>query len=337
MSYTIGGPYSAGPIKQPTKTTMDPVTAGVIAAQVGGQVAGGIGRRRAQKRQEAYNDRAYERAIEDDRANWDRDRNAALQDWNMINAYNSPENQIKLLKEANLNPALIYGSATGVMSAEQTNSPQAKSAPSAMSLDTEPYFDVSSLPQFLNSALQAEQVRMNRLNLEANMALTHAQTLKTLQDAKGGEWNNKILEETFEDVVRGVALRNDETSLNMDRSRQQIAESKQRVEESGQRIEESKKRIDKMAADIKFTMDENERQRVRALIENAKTEDERKLIAQQILTEEIKRETMRSQNDTNEVQRSEAKERIKNLEAAREMLENQNNTYYLDKFLDIIK
>lgn len=49
-------------------------------------------------------------------------RQDALADWNMQNAYNSPAAQIARLKEAGLNPALIYGDGGSIMQASTVRS-----------------------------------------------------------------------------------------------------------------------------------------------------------------------------------------------------------------------
>lgn len=51
----------------------------------------------------------------------------ALADWNMQNAYNSPESQMARLKAAGLNPNLVYGNGAVATSGQQ---PRAASAPS---------------------------------------------------------------------------------------------------------------------------------------------------------------------------------------------------------------
>ena len=43
-------------------------------------------------------------------------RTDALADWNMQNAYNSPEQQMQRLRDAGLNPNLVYGNGAEAMS-----------------------------------------------------------------------------------------------------------------------------------------------------------------------------------------------------------------------------
>lgn len=58
---------------------------------------------------------------------YNRQRSDSLSDWNMMNDYNSPANQMKRFKEAGLNPNLIYGHATNASASmpRQSNAPNA--------------------------------------------------------------------------------------------------------------------------------------------------------------------------------------------------------------------
>lgn len=51
-------------------------------------------------------------------------RTDALSDWQMQNAYNSPEQQMQRLKDAGLNPNLVYGNGAEAMSAQQPRQSQ---------------------------------------------------------------------------------------------------------------------------------------------------------------------------------------------------------------------
>lgn len=86
-----------------------------IAAAAGG-TAVGIGNKRATERANKYNTDAQLSINEQNRqatiANNELARNWAMDDWYRNNAYNSPLQQMQRLKEAGLNPHLIYGSGT---------------------------------------------------------------------------------------------------------------------------------------------------------------------------------------------------------------------------------
>lgn len=109
---------------------MDPVTASLIVG--GTQVASTVGtnaanallynRQRADNRQDAAT--AYQRSIDM---------------WNMNNAYNDPSAQMERLKQAGLNPNLVYGGGA-------TTTASAPSAPQASSATPQRFQGVDALP-----------------------------------------------------------------------------------------------------------------------------------------------------------------------------------------------
>lgn len=64
------------------------------------------------------NDQSYQRAQE----SYDKQRRDNLTDWQTQNAYNHPSEQMKRMKEAGLNPAMMYGGGQGVTTAQQPKS-----------------------------------------------------------------------------------------------------------------------------------------------------------------------------------------------------------------------
>lgn len=109
---------------------------------------------------------------------YDRQRNDALSDWAMQNAYNSPESQMSRLKTAGLNPNLVYGNGATAMSA---NAPRA-SSPQGTSGQA-PQFNLGNLlPAFmygLNTQLkemQLENMKTQNLVLQQQGANLGART-----------------------------------------------------------------------------------------------------------------------------------------------------------------
>ena len=109
---------------------MDPVTASLIvggtqaASAAGTNVANALmyKRQRADNRQDATT--AYQRSIDM---------------WNMNNAYNDPSAQMERLKQAGLNPNLVYGGGA-------TTTASAPSAPQASSATPQRFQGVDALP-----------------------------------------------------------------------------------------------------------------------------------------------------------------------------------------------
>lgn len=80
---------------------MDPVTLSAIigGAQVGSGVFGALMQSGQNRKSREWSEDMYKLQYND-----------AIKFWNMQNTYNSPENQIKRMRDAGLNPRLMYGS-----------------------------------------------------------------------------------------------------------------------------------------------------------------------------------------------------------------------------------
>lgn len=86
------------------------ITAGASAIASGGQA---IATGKLNKKNREWQEKMYARQRAD-----------SLSDWNMQNAYNSPEQQMQRLKDAGLNPNLVYGDGAEAMSAQQPRESQ---------------------------------------------------------------------------------------------------------------------------------------------------------------------------------------------------------------------
>jgi hypothetical protein len=136
--------------------------------------------------------------------------------WNMQNKYNTPQSQMARLKEAGLNPALIYGSGA-------TNTGIAGSiAPSKAA----PYNIKDPTPTALNAAYLGTQIE-----------LTHAQTLKT-------DMERKAIEESLPykvESARQVSKINSEKALQETTKTLELNESYQkRIEILSEQVKQSK-------------------------------------------------------------------------------------------------
>lgn len=284
------------------------IAAGIGLANTG---VGALAKRWSQRRAERRNDMEYERALEDDRANWDRDRNAAIQDWQRQNEYNDPKKQVERMKAAGINPALMYGQGASGSSgmAGNIDTPSGGSAPSPSSPKYEPLITPGDGTSFAQLALQQEQQRLNAQNMEAQQALIKAQILKTLADTDYRNVNTSLMKDTYNDLVAAASITNKESTTNIELKKQQMLES-------SQRIDESKKRIQKMAVDMKFTQDENFRKQLMSSLERGKVTAQTELLIQQKLTEESKRMSMEAQTAKSQAE----KEAI---DARRQMLEKE--------------
>jgi hypothetical protein len=113
--------------------------------------------------------------------------NANRENWRMQNEYNHPKQQMQRLKEAGLNPNLVYGNGAvatgGQISSASGRSPQGQA----------PQFDLGGIVSGYLDA-EAKQVQIDNANevnknLKTERALKEAQINKTNQDVINNVWD----------------------------------------------------------------------------------------------------------------------------------------------------
>lgn len=159
------------------------------AAPVLGQVANSISQSSMNKKTREFQEKM-----------WYMQRDQDLANWNMSNEYNSPTSQMKRLKDAGLNPYMVYGNPSS-MSGGNASPPNAPSAPTWNPRSVDPG----------NAMLSAYDARMKAVqvdNLKEQNRLLAAQTFKTVMDGSQGEFDlgmKKQLEGTSLEVAK-IAL-----------------------------------------------------------------------------------------------------------------------------------
>lgn len=183
-STVAGGVASAIPIVGPL------VGAGINA------ISGAV----QNKKQRKWNEKMYARQRQD-----------ALADWAMQNAYNSPAEQMKRLKEAGLNPNLVYGHGADATSNQAVRSSEmAKYTPQAFDIGS----GVSQASSNIYDAALKQQQLLNMKMALAAMASSinnkDADTASKVAGTRGKELANWIAENTKETSVmtKEALLRN---------------------------------------------------------------------------------------------------------------------------------
>lgn len=117
-------------------------------------------------------------------------RGHALEDWNRQNQYNAPAQQMQRLKEAGLNPHLIYGGSSGVQAAQSVNQVQ----PQSWNPRT---------PDFGSILQEPVQAYMQTRSFDSQQKLLDAQTLKVLSDINLNDLTaeNKAMVNSFQESV----------------------------------------------------------------------------------------------------------------------------------------
>lgn len=202
-----------------------PVIAGGIAA--GGSIIGNVLSNMSTARQNKLSRKWSEKMYGRQRADY-------LSDWAMQNEYNSPANQMKLFKDAGLNPNLLYGDGGGFTAAAPVRSPDAptpqfKSANwdigGGLQAGISAYYDTQVKQAQVDNLTTQNKVLTQDAFLKAAQTLaTAAQAEKTSQDTATGKFNLDLAQELKEISVSAA-----------------------------------KANLDKTIADTKYTLDENER------------------------------------------------------------------------------
>lgn len=184
---------------------------------------------------------------------WQRDNNMyewqrsdALADWNMQNQYNSPKAQMQRIKEAGLNPNLVYGDGATTPSVPIRTSSQGNTPSKAPELG-----DMSFVN---NSLLQGQDLEIKKAqvdNLKVQNRLMEADAiLKGLDAVQKGKTNEKLdmevtgMKETYMDLLRtrlyGQQLDNTQKDRNIqfteDENQRKAASNAQSLQQGAEQI-----------------------------------------------------------------------------------------------------
>lgn len=145
------------------------------AISAGGQAAATIVTNRANIK---HQERTNQQNLEHNRVMYERQRSDALADRDYADKYNSPEQQMQRLKDAGLNPNLVYGSgATNTPSATVKSSSAPAGSAVAPKVATVPFGN--AIMDGLNASLltaQIDQTRQVTKNLEVDNILKQLDT-----------------------------------------------------------------------------------------------------------------------------------------------------------------
>ena len=224
-----------------------------------GSIAGMIGQNKivnkqiAAQREENRLNRYYNQMLARQQNQWN------LEQWNRENAYNSPLAQMYRLRQAGLNPDLMYGQGTTGNSA---GSPEMTSGAPSEPQDMSAMLSKRSFGQTMQQILDREQQR--RMN-EAQIEAIKANTNKTNAETTGINLDNFVKNGTKEYMIQiaGVNVTNAQKSGQLtDAQRQAVYQG---IEESKQKIDESKATVDQIRAIIS-KLDFDKQQDVKRLI-----------------------------------------------------------------------
>jgi len=162
------------------------------------------------------------------------EHNNAIADWNMQNAYNSPQQQMARLKAAGLNPNLVYGSGTdagGASSPVQEKSAESWNPTSPTGAIMGIGNALSDMTDTQMKLAQLDNLKATNAQIIQETALKAAETINTTRTAGRTEIGTES--DAFD-----LALKSDLRSIS---------------------VESAQTALNKMQADTTFTMDANDR------------------------------------------------------------------------------
>jgi len=142
-------------------------------------------------------------------------RENALADWNMQNAYNSPEQQMSRLKAAGLNPNLVYGNGATAMSSAPPRATESKAwQPKAPLAEFNPGSVVGS---YLDTQIKKQTLT----NMDAQEKVLRQEALSRAADiiGKGISNNRSTLAYDIEQATRDNVIARSGVDLDLQRNR----------------------------------------------------------------------------------------------------------------------
>lgn len=200
-----------------------PAVIPLIAAGIslGGMIYGGISARKRDKKNREAQEKQNELDRQFQREMYERSTNDSRQDWANQNAYNDPLQQMTRLRQAGLNPNLIYGkgadnTAASIRGGQASGGNQ--TAPKSEGLEI-PYFS-GALQNALSQYQQAKFMTAQTDNLQTNIQLQQAnenkakaETIKTLAETDSTKFQLQQQKELKDSVLEKAKLENHQMKL----------------------------------------------------------------------------------------------------------------------------
>jgi hypothetical protein len=235
-----------------------------------------------QEQQKKKNELDYQRQMEAEKREYERN----IEIWNMQNAYNHPQQQMTRLRQAGLNPNLVYGKG-----ADNTATAISSTKSKAPEFGVKDLF-APNMTQSINSAIttynNAQQTKANIDQTHEAIALMQKEQL--IKDSELANKNIKNAKDQF-DLEQAQAL-------------------KETV------IERAKLENKNIESNTQIGIDRNEREKLM----NAKNME---LVAQQIINSKVDELLKRQQYAQTETEMRKIEEEIKNLQVMNENLKTE--------------
>lgn len=265
---------------------------------------------------------------------YDRQRGHALDDWNMQNEYNSPKNQMQRYKDAGLNPFSVAGNMSSGPTVRSSSGGSSNSKPNDYSFLAGAFQAFFQLQQTLADT-QRTEAQTKYLN--SQIPLNQAKTDATVQDTtRKNELQPFVLGNLdWRNTIAG------KTSRNLDKT----------YDKMGIDIEKTSADIDRIKASTNFTIHQDARaalltasslaqaaERILQMrAQTAKTWEEKRTIQEQYKNlAHLRNGTLQANlNAEDRHQINLLEMRLK--QGLIDKTDLQNDAYWLDKFMDVLK
>lgn len=261
----------------------------------------------------------------------------AIDDWNMQNAYNSPKAQMARLKEAGLNPNLVYGQL------QNGNAPQVPQQPAGrVSLEGIYSQAVALANQNKQITQTVENLKTNQDLIQANIALARSNT--ELRDAQVADTQSRInqrdslmpyqmqmLKTGVDEKLANIQLRGAQTKYSLDENERRELSNSMNLRVGEQKIINMRQQKE---LDLQRTIGQFVNNSInKKVLENWQTNFEAALRQSNARTEMLKQGTNTSYSQE---QLNRATDALK--EAQRFAQDNQNSAFNpaLDAFFKIL-
>lgn len=232
--------------------------------------AGHRANKKNRQEQERQNDR-------DRQFNWDmyeRQRRDATLDAESQNKYNAPIEQMNRLRQAGLNPNLVYGKGAENTAAMVRGSQGSNSSQPAPRVDNS--YVSPALGQYFqtqNIQAQTDNLHANKTLLQKEAILKDASTAKIMQDTARGTFDLEQAQALRDDVIKAAQLGNLQTETNIELSidknaREELANSSS-VKLTMQKILESK--LDQLLKSQEVSNNPQQRELIQKQIQQIET------------------------------------------------------------------
>lgn len=143
--------------------------------------------------------------------------------WRLQNEYNTPKNQMKRLREAGLNPKLIYGNAAAGGQAQQI-----QAAGSSADYKVDPVGQISQYASAENTQANTGLIKTQENKMNAERLKSLAEATRTMQDvsntAETHPLNKEIMQATGAATRQNTKIQSEQHILNMARDGATIRE-----------------------------------------------------------------------------------------------------------------